>query len=1418
MRRSITFDRINIDNIKLSNEIKLIRRNLENNTHEVYEDQKIKRITSWRKSQSKFCKNLIYNILTFGILHIISLFYPRLYLKLYCNPWQAKESDYFLVEDINGNVTLCPLERKRDKSIQNDFNDKNDLIDANNINNENNNIKNAKYIFEYKSINFEYIEKDDEIIPVYMNLSKMRNEGIIHLFSEGLSTKKLVEFLTEKYGKNEYKLNIKLYLISLFKNIIPVSAIILLIEFIEFICIFNYTNLIFKTSILSILIIGQIMSIKANIINKYKDEFTLDGNKRKIKVKRNYLIKEKDETYGIIDNIDLLPGDIIYLKPKDSVPCDCLIIDGECIVSQSDLTGNLDISKKIQIKNDNNQFNYKYANINILYHGMEIIKTFSKNNQGFITVLCINTGPNTMKANQYSNILDFMTKNGNNSIKNVFNERKRIYIYMIIALIFPTIMFYMFRDDGQKTIFEKKYAKYIVIIICKSTMTSFFLAKNIITFFTVIFFYKIDITCFDPSKIINIGRINQIIFNKTETLSKNNLSIFSHHPISFNSKNKKIKFLNFTKEQSKELNLRLFDYYQNYIKNNSLNDTISDNSKTPKAKKEFNLTNIFKNKSEELITLFIECLLTCNSVENYNFELFGNNIDIQLFNEMKWDIKPLEENNHILKIKFFNKNILEISNNKNSNESYYYIINKINDIYPQNYYKLTESQNSNNFNRTKNDLSKSFSFLNNSNSNNSQLDLISSNDNSYKLRIYKKFIFNDGLSSAAIVYNFLTKELRFMIKGVPEEIINKCDRKSVPSDIEKTISFYRKKGLIILICANKLLNISNYDNNEDINLKEYMEDLTFCGFLTLEIQKKHLIKNAIEEIKKFNVNLVIVSGDNEYNCLSAGYNSGIIDDKNIFILDKDDINDKITIKKISSIFVNKEDEECQNDNSKLTAYDKISRVGTDISKTEGQIGNYKGSKIYSNKRANSKSKDLIDKNENVLENEINLLDLKKQGYNNYIQNKRIRMNKKVNELFNENSEIERIIKRKSNNDNSINKDDTNNQNKTKKTKKTLNEVSDDFSKIIQDQSDISLVNNNLTFMETFYYHNIFEQYEDIKKGIFCISGKLFNMLYKIRDRKGVKKFLEKLIKGGKIFFNMSSLDKSLLIDYLKDSSRNVVCTIGQCESDIDSIITSDVGINLKNPTNQNTILCHLFSKKNDVICLKEIIEIGRLFFENINILEYISFIYAIVINSFVLCCLIRNNGIDNGELDFLEFEFFILIVCSFLGDFDKENIYKKKNSKLLGIYFAIICFEITLIKVISLYVFTSLFIEDDELTQKEKDDTFISDYFILCSEFIITIILSFNLTTFYKENSFENKILIILCLVYLTYITNLLFLCSSNLSKDILKITNFASRESFMDSIHDNNKIYLVIAMLIDIFASGILCLVTKLFFKRIAK
>ena len=87
------------------------------------------------------------------------------------------------------------------------------------------------------------------------------------------------------------------------------------------------------------------------------------------------------------------------------------------------------------LENNNEQFNYKLNMINILFHGMKIIKTHSKLADGYISVLCINTGSNTYKANQYSNILYIFERN--NKYKEMYKllgeNRKLTIVFMIIT-------------------------------------------------------------------------------------------------------------------------------------------------------------------------------------------------------------------------------------------------------------------------------------------------------------------------------------------------------------------------------------------------------------------------------------------------------------------------------------------------------------------------------------------------------------------------------------------------------------------------------------------------------------------------------------------------------------------------------------------------------------------------------------------------------------------------------------------------------------------------------------------------------------------------------------------------------------------------------------------------------------------------
>jgi len=99
-----------------------------------------------------------------------------------------------------------------------------------------------------------------------------------------------------------------------------------------------------------------------------------------------------------------------------------------------------------------------------------------------------------------------------------------------------------------------------------------------------------------------------------------------------------------------------------------------------------------------------------------------------------------------------------------------------------------------------------------------------------------------------------------MIKCIPEEIINQLNKNSIPQNFEKIISLYRKYGFIILICATKKLEIEEYTDNS--NLNNYLDDLTFVGFITLENKIKDHAKTSIKELKKINKDFIITSGDN----------------------------------------------------------------------------------------------------------------------------------------------------------------------------------------------------------------------------------------------------------------------------------------------------------------------------------------------------------------------------------------------------------------------------------------------------------------------------------------------------------------------------------------------------------------------------
>ena len=159
----------------------------------------------------------------------------------------------------------------------------------------------------------------------------MTNQSIINFFCEGLPAKNLVKEFEERYGKNEYKINLNLFHLYFKRVELPFYLIIIFVGIGE-LFLEDYFAFISKLiSIILIILFEYIIAININIIYKnYKNENTLDIEKF-IKVKKKYLIKDGNIFYIEIKNKDLLTGDILYFKSNDFVPCDFIIIEGNCL-------------------------------------------------------------------------------------------------------------------------------------------------------------------------------------------------------------------------------------------------------------------------------------------------------------------------------------------------------------------------------------------------------------------------------------------------------------------------------------------------------------------------------------------------------------------------------------------------------------------------------------------------------------------------------------------------------------------------------------------------------------------------------------------------------------------------------------------------------------------------------------------------------------------------------------------------------------------------------------------------------------------------------------------------------------------------------------------------------------------------------
>uniref|UniRef100_A0A8C3K705 Cation-transporting ATPase n=1 Tax=Calidris pygmaea TaxID=425635 RepID=A0A8C3K705_9CHAR len=229
-----------------------------------------------------------------------------------------------------------------------------------------------------------------------------------------------------------------------------------------------------------------------------------------------------------LESHHLVPGDTLVLKEgKTLLPCDAILISGQCIVNESMLTGeSIPVTKTHLPQADNFEpwrmhcaEDYKK---HVLFCGTEVIQT-KADDRGVVKAVVLRTGFNTAKGDLVRSILYPKPMNFK-----LYRDALRFLMCLIafaaIGMIYTVCVFVLNGEEAGEVV--KKALDVITIAVPPALPAA--LTTGII--YTQRRLKKKGIFCISPQRINMCGQLNLICFDKTGTLTEDGLDLWGLLP------------------------------------------------------------------------------------------------------------------------------------------------------------------------------------------------------------------------------------------------------------------------------------------------------------------------------------------------------------------------------------------------------------------------------------------------------------------------------------------------------------------------------------------------------------------------------------------------------------------------------------------------------------------------------------------------------------------------------------------------------------------------------------------------------------------------------------------------------------------------------------------------------------------------
>uniref|UniRef100_A0A663DSF9 Cation-transporting ATPase n=1 Tax=Aquila chrysaetos chrysaetos TaxID=223781 RepID=A0A663DSF9_AQUCH len=234
------------------------------------------------------------------------------------------------------------------------------------------------------------------------------------------------------------------------------------------------------------------------------------------------------EGFQELESHHLVPGDMLVLKEgKTLLPCDAILISGQCIVNESMLTGeSIPVTKTHLPQADNFKpwrmhcaEDYKK---HVLFCGTEVIQT-KADDTGVVKAVVLRTGFNTAKGDLVRSILYPKPMNFK-----LYRDALRFLMCLIafaaIGMIYTVCVFALNGEEAGEVV--KKSLDVITIAVPPALPAA--LTTGII--YTQRRLKKKGIFCISPQRINMCGQLNLICFDKTGTLTEDGLDLWGLLP------------------------------------------------------------------------------------------------------------------------------------------------------------------------------------------------------------------------------------------------------------------------------------------------------------------------------------------------------------------------------------------------------------------------------------------------------------------------------------------------------------------------------------------------------------------------------------------------------------------------------------------------------------------------------------------------------------------------------------------------------------------------------------------------------------------------------------------------------------------------------------------------------------------------